>query len=132
MLHTVVVDHEENFWPRYLAQTALEKNGFFSSADLGVSTGITLPNKLGEIYADVVNGTGYDNPENNKYKDFQARITLTPLGKSDVDPQDADDLAVVLVRRQRERLPQQRDESDHGSASTRIATASSSATRIAA
>jgi hypothetical protein len=82
VLHTVIVDHEENFWPRYFAQTALERNGFLSSADLGVSTGITLPNKLGEIYADVVNGTGYDNPENNKYKDFQARITITPLAKS--------------------------------------------------
>ncbi len=82
VLHTVIVDHEENFWPRYFAQTALERNGFLSSADLGVSTGITLPNKLGEIYADVVNGTGYDNPENNKYKDFQARITITPLSKA--------------------------------------------------
>jgi hypothetical protein len=82
VLHTVVVDHQENFWPRFLAQTGLEKNGFFSSADLGVSTGITLPNKIGEIYADVVNGTGYDNPENNKYKDFQARVTITPLAKT--------------------------------------------------
>ena len=82
VLHTVIVDHEENFWPRYFAQTALERNGFLSSADLGVSTGITLPNKLGEIYADVVNGTGYDNPENNKYKDFQVRLTITPLEKS--------------------------------------------------
>ena len=82
VLHTVIVDQEENFWPRYFAQTALERNGFLSSADLGVSTGITLPNKLGEIYADVVNGTGYDNPENNKYKDFQARVTITPLAKS--------------------------------------------------
>jgi hypothetical protein len=82
VLHTVVVDHEENFWPRYLAQTGVEKNGFFSSADLGVATQITLPNKLGEIYADVVNGTGYDNPENNKYKDFQARVTITPLANS--------------------------------------------------
>ena len=82
VLHTVLVDHEENFWPRYLAQTPVERNGVFSSADLGVSTGVTLPNKLGEIYADVVNGTGYDNPENNKYKDFQARLTITPLAKS--------------------------------------------------
>lgn len=82
MLHTVLIDHEENFWPRYLTNTAVEKYGFFSSADLGIATGITLPNKLGEIYADIVNGTGYDNPENNKYKDFQARVTLTPLGRS--------------------------------------------------
>lgn len=82
VLNTVIVDHEENFWPRYFAQTALERNGFLSSADLGVSTGITLPNKIGEIYADIVNGTGYDNPENNKYKDFQVRVTITPLAKS--------------------------------------------------
>ncbi len=82
MLHTMLIDHEENFWPRYLTNTAVEKYGFFSSADLGVATQFTLPNKLGEIYADVVNGTGYDNPENNKYKDFQARVTITPLAKS--------------------------------------------------
>jgi hypothetical protein len=81
MLHTVLIDHEENFWLRYLTPTAVERNGFFSSADLGVATGITLPNKLGEIYADIVNGTGYDTPENNKYKDYQARLTLTPFGK---------------------------------------------------
>jgi hypothetical protein len=82
MLHTVVIDHEENFWPRYLAQTAVEKNGFFSSADLGAATQITLPNKWGEVYGDVVNGTGYENPENNKYKDFQLRVSLTPLGQT--------------------------------------------------
>jgi hypothetical protein len=80
MLHTVLIDHEENFWPRYLTNTAIERSGFFSSADLGVATGITLPNKLGEIYADIVNGTGYAAPENNKYKDFQARVTITPFG----------------------------------------------------
>ncbi|MGH7621247.1 MAG: hypothetical protein ACREMU_02810, partial [Gemmatimonadaceae bacterium] len=82
MLHTMLIDHEENFWPRYLTNTAVEKYGFFSSADLGVATGITLPNHVGEIYADIVNGTGYDNPENNKYKDYQARVTITPLGGS--------------------------------------------------
>ncbi|MBK5188081.1 MAG: hypothetical protein JJD97_07530 [Gemmatimonadaceae bacterium] len=82
MLHTMLIDHEEHFWPRYLTNTAVERNGFFSSADLGVATGITLPNHIGEIYADVVNGTGYDNPENNKYKDFQARVSITPLGNS--------------------------------------------------
>jgi hypothetical protein len=82
VLHTVVIDHEENFWPRYFAQASLEKYGFLSSADIGVSTGIALPNRIGEIYADVVNGTGYDNPENNKYKDVQARLTITPLAQT--------------------------------------------------
>ncbi len=82
MLHTVIVDHEESFWPRYLASTAVEKFGFMSSADLGVVGRLSLPNRWGEIYADVVNGAGYENPENNKYKDYQARVTLTPLGSS--------------------------------------------------
>ncbi|MEP7086204.1 MAG: hypothetical protein ABI884_02620 [Gemmatimonadota bacterium] len=82
MLHTMLIDHEENFWPRYLTNVAVEKYGFFSSADLGVASQLTLPNHWGEIYADVVNGTGYDNPENNRYKDFQARVTITPLGST--------------------------------------------------
>jgi len=82
MLHNAVIDHEESFWPRYLVRTGVEKNGFFSSADLGVATQITLPNKLGEIYADVVNGNGYENPENNKYKEFQARVSITPFGNT--------------------------------------------------
>ena len=82
MLHTVIIDHEENFWPRFLTQTAVEKFGYMSSADQGVVGQLSLPNKLGEVYADVVNGTGYENPENNKYKDYQARVTLTPLGAS--------------------------------------------------
>ena len=132
VLHTVVVDHEENFWPRYLAQTGVEKNGFFSSADLGVSTQITLPNKLGEIYADVVNGTGYDNPGKQQVQGLPGAGHHHAAHEVDVDPEDADLLAMGLLRRQLERVPQQRDRPRSRIASTRHATASSSATRIAA
>ncbi|HEX7942813.1 MAG TPA: hypothetical protein VF488_13465, partial [Gemmatimonadaceae bacterium] len=44
MLHTVLIDHQETFWPRYLGKVATERFGFFSSADLGAATQISLPN----------------------------------------------------------------------------------------
>ena len=81
-LHTVVIDHEENFWPRYLDKTPIEHFGFFSSADIGLATGITLPNKLGEVYATITNGNGYENPEADRFKDYAARLSITPLAKT--------------------------------------------------
>lgn len=80
MMTTPVIDHIEGFWPRYLSKTAVERAGFFSSSDLGVGAGVTFPNKLGEVYATLVNGNGYENPETNRFKDFAARVSLTPLG----------------------------------------------------
>jgi hypothetical protein len=82
MLHTVLIDHEEHFWPRYLNRVATESFGFFSSSDLGVATQWTLPNKAGEIYATVVNGSGYEHPESDRFKDYAARLSLTPLGST--------------------------------------------------
>jgi hypothetical protein len=82
MVHTPIVDHEELFWPRNLVQTGPERAGFFPSADLGAAAQLTLPKKLGEVYGSVLNGTGYENPESNVYKDFGLRVSLTPLGAS--------------------------------------------------
>ena len=79
ILHTVVIDHQEGFWPRYLSQVALERNGFMSSADAGVAGLMTLGDKWGEIYATVVNGGGYTAVERDRFKDFAARLSLTPL-----------------------------------------------------
>lgn len=82
MLHTVVIDHEETFWPRYLAQVPLERLGFFSSADLGAATQWTLPGKLGEVYGTITNGNGYEQPETNRFKDLALRVSVTPLSSS--------------------------------------------------
>jgi len=82
ILHNVVIDHMENFWPRYLSQAATERAGFFSSADVGLATLITLPNKWGEVYANVVNGPGYAARERDRFKDFAVRLTLTPFLQS--------------------------------------------------
>ncbi|HEX6626956.1 MAG TPA: hypothetical protein VF105_03280 [Gemmatimonadaceae bacterium] len=83
LLHNVVIDHIEQFWPRWLSQSPVERAGFFSSADAGVAATISFPNKLGEIYATVVNGPGYTSRETDRFKDYAARLTLTPLSSWD-------------------------------------------------
>jgi hypothetical protein len=79
ILHTVVVEHEETFWPRWINQVALERAGFFSSSDAGVAASFTLPGKAGELYATITNGPGYQSRETDRFKDYAARLTLTPL-----------------------------------------------------
>ena len=79
LLQTVIIDHEEQFWQRGLSQVAIEQNGFFSSSDAGAATTITFPKKYGEIYATIVNGSGYGSREVDRFKDYQARLTLTPF-----------------------------------------------------
>lgn len=86
ILHTVEIDHEEGFWPRYLTNTGVERAGFFSSADVGVASQLTLPNKMGEIYATITNGPGFASKETDRFKDYAARLSLTPLMGSDEVP----------------------------------------------
>jgi hypothetical protein len=79
ILQNVLIEHMENFWPRYLSQAATERAGYFASADVGIAGLVTLPNKMGEIYGNVVNGPGYTARERDRFKDFAIRLTLTPL-----------------------------------------------------
>lgn len=81
-LHNVIIDQAEAFWPRYLQQTAVERTGFFSSADVGVAGLLTLGNKWGEVYGTLVNGPGYTSYDRDRFKDFAVRATLTPFAKS--------------------------------------------------
>lgn len=83
MLQNVVIEHAEGFWPRFLSQTAVERAGYFPSADVGVAGGYTLPNRLGEVYATVANGAGYSARERDRFKDYAARVSLTPLANGD-------------------------------------------------
>src|SRR5450756_1312317 len=83
LLHNVVIDHDEQFCPRWISQTPVERAGFFASSDAGVATLLTFPNKFGEIYATIVNGPGYTSRETDRFKDYAARLSLTPFGRSD-------------------------------------------------
>lgn len=79
MLQSVIVDHIEGFWPRWLGSTAQELNGFYSSADVGISSLVTLPKRRGEVYAVITNGSNYSSGETDRFKDFAARVSLTPF-----------------------------------------------------
>ena len=81
LLQTVVIEKEEQFWNRGLSQAAVEQAGYFNSADAGVALGVSLPNRMGEVYATIVNGSGYASRETDRFKDFQARLTLTPWAR---------------------------------------------------
>ncbi len=83
LLHTVVIEHVETFWLRWLSISPVERAGFFSSADGGIAGLITLPNKLGEIYTTITNGPGYTSREVDRFKDYAGRISITPFGGSD-------------------------------------------------
>ena len=82
LIQTVVLDKEEQFWPRGLAQVALEQAGYFSSSDAGVASTVSLPNGFGEVYATIVNGNAYTSRELDRFKDFAARFTLAPFARS--------------------------------------------------
>ncbi len=79
ILQNVLIEHSEAFWPRYLSQTAVERAGYFSSADVGLAAGVALPNKLGDLYATITNGPGYTSRERDRFKDYAIRLSLTPL-----------------------------------------------------
>ena len=81
LLQTVVIEKEEQFWNRGLSQAAVEQAGYFNSADAGAALGVSLPNRMGEVYATIVNGAGYQSRETDRFKDFQARLTLTPWAR---------------------------------------------------
>ena len=83
ILHTVVIDWEEQYWPRYLQQVAIERDGFFSSADAGVAGLMALPHKWGEIYGTITNGPGYTSFDRDRFKDVALRLSLTPLSNHD-------------------------------------------------
>ena len=78
LLHTVLIDHDEQFWPRWISLTPTERAGYFSSADAGIANTLSFPNKLGELYATITNGPGYTSRETDRFKDYAARVTVTP------------------------------------------------------
>ena len=80
MQQTVINETEEAFWPRYIAKIATERAGYFAAADLGASTTLDFASGVAELFVMVANGPGYTSAENDRFKDYSARLTLTPLG----------------------------------------------------
>ena len=75
------IDFEQTI-NRYRVQGTMfaEREGLIpGSGDIGVSYLGQLPGGYGEFHAGVFNGEGYTQPEVNKYKSFQGRLTVRPV-----------------------------------------------------
>jgi hypothetical protein len=75
------LDFEESV-NRYRVQGTMfaEREGLIpGSSDFGASYFAQLPAGYGEFHAGVFNGEGYTQPEANKYKSVQGRLTVRPL-----------------------------------------------------
>lgn len=79
LLQTVFIEHDEAYWPRWLSSSPTDRQGFFSSADAGISTRIGLPRRRGEVYGTITNGPGFASRETDRFKDYAARLSLTPF-----------------------------------------------------
>jgi hypothetical protein len=78
----VWADRVEKAWGmRYVDPASLNKLGYINYADFGASLYGTCPGDWGELVLQVVNGGGYMENEENKYKDIAVFATITPLGK---------------------------------------------------
>jgi|SoiMethySBSTD1v2_1073268.scaffolds.fasta_scaffold00678_17 opacity protein-like surface antigen len=80
------LDFEESI-NRYRVQGTMfsEREGLIpGSADFGVSYFTPLPNGYGEVQGGVFNGEGFTQPEANKYKSVQGRLTVRPFPNASV------------------------------------------------
>jgi len=80
MMPNSFIDYEEGFWPRWIGTTITDRLAYFPSSDVGLGGILTLPSDMGEIYGQVVNGSGYGSAETNSFKDFTLRAAFTPFG----------------------------------------------------
>ncbi len=66
--------HEQTWGYRYIEKSPMDVLSYASSADLGIG----YANTFGSLHftALVTNGTGYKNPENDKYKKISTGLTL--------------------------------------------------------
>jgi hypothetical protein len=80
---TPLLDYEEGIYRyRFQGTTFTEREGFYNSADGGVSFRLNFPSNYGEIHAGVYNGEGYARPEANNEKAFDIRATVRPFAQA--------------------------------------------------
>jgi hypothetical protein len=80
MIPTVWPGFVDGVWKyRGIQPTVTDRNGYFASADLGLSVSYALPDKFGEVSGFILNGGGYTAPETNRFKDAALRVSLYPF-----------------------------------------------------
>jgi hypothetical protein len=77
--------YEDNIYHyRFQGTLFIEREGFISSSDVGISAHYVLPSDYGDIHAGIYNGETYTKSETNDQKAFQIRGSFRPLPKHDV------------------------------------------------
>jgi hypothetical protein len=80
MQQTPFIDSLEGAYRyRFQGTVFTEREGYMSSADLGVTFRTTFPNNYGDVHVGFYNGEGYAKPEVNNKKAFMARVGFKPL-----------------------------------------------------
>ena len=79
---TPLLDYEENIYRyRFQGTTFTEREGFYNSADAGVSFHYNFPSNYGDVHGGFYNGEGYAKPEVNDQKAFEVRGSVRPFAR---------------------------------------------------
>jgi hypothetical protein len=79
---TPYVDYLEGIYRyRFQGTIFVEREGYLSSSDVGLSARVALPDDYGDVHAGYYNGDTYSKAEVNDQKAFQIRGTLRPFPK---------------------------------------------------
>jgi hypothetical protein len=80
MQQTPFIDSIESVYRyRFQGTVFTEREGYMSSADIGITFRTTFPNNYGDAHVGFYNGEGYSKPEVNNKKAFMARVGFKPL-----------------------------------------------------
>ena len=77
---TPYIDYAEGIYRyRFQYPTMVDKDGFLTSSDIGLSGHFNFPSNYGDVHLGYYNGEGYNHPEANDQKGFEIRASLRPL-----------------------------------------------------
>lgn len=77
---TPYIDYAEGIYRyRFQYPTMVDKDGFLTSSDLGLSAHVNFPDNYGDVHLGYYNGEGYNKAEANDQKGFEIRASLRPL-----------------------------------------------------
>lgn len=77
---TPYIDYAEGIYRyRFQSPTMVDRDGFLTSSDLGLSSHVSFPDDYGDVHVGIYNGEGYNKAEANDQKGFQVRASVRPL-----------------------------------------------------
>ena len=77
---TPLVDYQEGIYRyRFQGTTFVEREGYLTSSDAGLSGHYSFPSNYGDLHAGYYNGEGYSKAEANNQKAVQFRASVRPM-----------------------------------------------------